>query len=328
MLRENLLKIPGKVAEIAMRERCELMLLAGDLFDGPYTKESLQALREALEQVEIPVVITPGNHDFMGMSSPWDREIWPENVYIFTDSQVESMTIPSLSCRIYGAGFTGMDCPSLLEGFHASGTETYQIGVMHGDPTQTASPYNPVTRVQVEGSGLSYLALGHIHKAGSFWAGNTLCAWPGCPMGKGYDETGEKGVLIAELSQQTQIRFVSLPMPQFADISVKVQENPENTLNSLLPPVGNDYFYRVTLTGECEDFSVSGLQKTFSRFPNLQLRDKTCRPLDLWDHLGEDSFEGMYFSLLHKKTEEEPEAALLAARLSKFILSGQEVELP
>ena len=328
MLGKNLLKIPEMAAEIAVREQCDLMLLAGDLFDGPYTKESLKALRDALEQVEIPVVITPGNHDFMGMSSPWDREIWPENVYIFTGSQVESVAIPSLSCRIYGAGFTGMDCPSLLEGFHASGTEMYQIGVMHGDPTQTASPYNPVTRLQVQNCGLSYLALGHIHKAGSFQAGDTLCAWPGCPMGKGYDETGDKGVLIAELSQKTEIRFVSLNMPQFEDISVKVQDNPENALNRLLPPVGNDHFYRVTLTGECEDFSVSGLQRTFSRFPNLLLRDKTCRPLELWDNVGEDSFEGMYFSLLHKKTKEEPEAALLAARLSKLILSGQEVELP
>ena len=87
-----------------------------------------------------------------------------------------------------GAAFLGAESPSLLEGFHATGGEAWQLGLFHGDPTQAASPYNPVTAAQIRGSGLNYLALGHIHKGGSFRAGDTLCAWPGCPMGHGFDE--------------------------------------------------------------------------------------------------------------------------------------------
>lgn len=37
--------------------------------------------------------------------------------------------------------------------------------VVHGNPTQAASPYNPITQAQLEASGLAYLALGHIHQA-------------------------------------------------------------------------------------------------------------------------------------------------------------------
>ena len=33
-LRQELGKIPEKIAELASRENCDLMLLAGDLFDG------------------------------------------------------------------------------------------------------------------------------------------------------------------------------------------------------------------------------------------------------------------------------------------------------
>ena len=69
-LRKALLKIPGKVAEVCRREGCEMMLLSGDIFDGPYTRESLDALRTALEEAAVPVFIAPGNHDFCGPDPP------------------------------------------------------------------------------------------------------------------------------------------------------------------------------------------------------------------------------------------------------------------
>ena len=38
------------------------------------------------------------------------------------------------------------------------------------------------------------MALGHIHKRTEpLRFGNTVCAWPGCPEGRGFDELGEKG---------------------------------------------------------------------------------------------------------------------------------------
>ena len=37
LLRRELLQIPGKIAALCQRERCQLLLLSGDLFDGAYT---------------------------------------------------------------------------------------------------------------------------------------------------------------------------------------------------------------------------------------------------------------------------------------------------
>ena len=83
-LRKELLKIPEKVAAVCKNEGCDLLLLAGDLFDGAYTKESLNAVRTALAEVGVPVFISPGNHDFCAPNSPYMAESWPENVHIFT----------------------------------------------------------------------------------------------------------------------------------------------------------------------------------------------------------------------------------------------------
>ena len=195
LLKQEQQSIPGKISQLCRREKCDLMLLAGDIFDGEPTRETVEALKKALSECGARVFITPGNHDFCAPGSLWLEESWPENVYVFTGG-LEAVTIPELNCRVYGAGYQSMDSAPLLENFRAEGSEKYCIAVLHGDPTRKDSPYCPITAQQVRDSGLQYLALGHIHKAGAFHAGGTLCAWPGCPMGRGWDETGEKGVCI------------------------------------------------------------------------------------------------------------------------------------
>lgn len=325
-LRRGLQKLPEKIVDAAKKARCDLMLLSGDLFDGKYTPESLHAVRTALGSAGMPVFIAPGNHDFYGPDSPWAQE-WPENVHIFTGQAIESVALPALDCRVYGAAFLGPDSPSLLSGFRAERAEKYAVCVLHGDPTQAASPYGPVTAEQVRESGLAYLALGHIHKEGSLRAGSTLCAWPGCPMGRGFDELGDKGVLIVTLDEEAKAEFVPLEMPRFYDLEAEV-----STFASVLPAAQSRDFYRVTLVGESEGVDLAALMREFAHIPYLELRDRTVPPLNIWGSAGEDTLEGLYFAMLRAslegKTEEEQATIRLAARISRQLLNGQEVALP
>lgn len=329
-LKKALLQVPGKIAELCKIHGCDLLLLSGDLFDGPASAEGVQALKSALKEVGIPTFITPGNHDFCSPDSPYLTGLWPENVHIFTKPAIESAALPSLDCRIYGAGYQSMDCGALLENFRTEGDETYHIGVLHGDPIQKNAPYCPITQAQVAASGLDYLALGHIHMAGRFTAGRTICGWPGCPMGRGYDEEGEKGALIISLDDTVNARFVPLDTPRFYDLEVEAGDDAAGALNKILPPVGNRDFYRITFVGTSEPLDLESLKR--ADFPNLVLRDKTTLPVDLWSNAGEDSFEGLYFGKLKKALENADEDAArqirLAAKISKQILEGQEVVLP
>ena len=324
-LRHAQMELPVTISGLCREHDCQLLLLSGDLFDGTCSRDVVQTVKQALEDVRIPVFISPGNHDYLCPDSPYEKEVWPENVHIFTRQQICWVDVENLSCRVYGGAFRSMDCPALLENFRAEG---FAVGVFHADPVQVSSPYNPVTRRQAEESGLAYLALGHVHKSGMFRAGQTLCAWPGCPMGKGWDETGEKGVLIVSLEETARAEFVALDVPKFYDLSVDAQAG----VASVLPGEPNDDFYRITLTGEAEAVNLEQLQEEFSAFPNLQLRDDTRRPVDLWQSLGQDSFEGVYFGLLkdalEHASEEEAQQILLAARISRQLLDGQEVRLP
>lgn len=324
-LKKALLSLPETIAQLCTTHQCDLLLLSGDLFDGPATRESIDALKNALSSLSIPVCIAPGNHDFCSPDSPYLTEIWPENVHIFTRPAMECLSLPALNCRIYGAGFTGMDCDPLLEHFRAGEEDSWHIGILHGDPLQKNSPYCPISQAQVAGSGLHYLALGHIHKAGQFTAGSTLCAWPGCPMGRGNDETGEKGVYLVTLDKSVSLEFLPLNTPRFYDLEAEVLTTAEEAVRALLPAVGNRNFYRITLIGECEPSPAP----TFPDFPHLELRDRTVPPAPLWDSCGQDSLEGIYFQLLHDAlASEDQETVMLAAKISRRILDGREVILP
>ena len=329
-LRQEQLAIPGKLAELCRQEGCDLVLLSGDLFDGQPGREAIDAVKSALARCGVPVFISPGNHDFCAPGSPWLEEVWPENVHVFT-GPLESVSVKELNCRVWGAGFTGMDCPALLADFRADCPEAYAIAVLHGDPTQTNSPYNPITAAQVRASNLDYLALGHIHKAGSFRSGATLCGWPGCPIGRGWDETGEKGVYLVTLEPDTaEIRPLALDVPCFREETVDITGDALMALEALLPPAKTEDFYRLTLKGQ-GDVDIPALLRAFPHIPNLELLDRTEAPLDIWGDESADTLEGTYFRLLRQQlAEAEPEAArhiLLAAELSRRLIEGREVTL-
>lgn len=324
-LRQEQLALPEKMAELCRRENCDLMLLAGDVFDGLPSRDAVEAVKRGLEHCGVPVFVSPGNHDFCGPGSPWLEETWPENVHVFTRG-LESVAVPALDCRIYGAGYQSMDCGALLGNFHADGKETWQIGVLHADPVTAGSPYCAVTAAQVKESGLSYLALGHIHKAGSFRAGSTLCGWPGCPMGRGWDETGEKGVYLVTLDGDADIRFLPLGGAKFYDLEADVTEGAEEALDALLPPGESRDFFRITLTGQAS-VDLDALEKRYSHIANLFLRDRTEAEADLWEDADSDTFRGVYFRLLRQQAETDPRA-MLAAEISRKILAGREVKLP
>ena len=69
--------------------------------------------------------------------------------------------------------------------------------------------------------------------------------------------------------------------------------------------------------------------REFSRFPHLELRDRTVPETDIWGNAGDDTLEGLYFQLLKQQLElMDPQTVTAAARISRQILDGQEVALP
>ena len=326
-------ELPVRLANYVNQNNIDLVLLAGDLFDSAASyRDTAEELSAALGQMEAQVYIAPGNHDWYGPGSPYLTVKWPENVHIFTQPRLETMEWPEKNLVLHGAAFThGEQADGFLTGFTAPADGKLHIGLLHGEIDPSEARYDPIRREEIAASGLDYLALGHIHKSGAYRAGRTLCAWPGCPMGRGFDETGVKGALVVTLEDTAQTRFVPLDTPRFFDYTLSAGNDPAAALATVLPPTQSQNFYRVTLVGESAPFQIPQLLSHFPALHNLQILDKTVPPVDPWSRTGEDSLEGMLFRILQDSLAGQDIAMqqkiTLAAKISRQILDGQEVDL-
>ena len=310
-LRQAQEQIPRRVAELCRQEGCDLVLLGGDLLDTPEDRESARLIIRAAEELKVPVMIAPGNHDYLCPESPYLTMKWPENVHIFTKPEIERFPVPALGCAVYGAGYKSMDCPPMLEHFRAEPEDTWRIGILHGDPTNPVSPCCPVTRQQVEAAGLHFLGLGHIHKSGAVRVGSTLCLWPGSPMGRDFGECGEKGCWIIELGERPRETFHSLGLPCFYELRQRADR--------LKIPAASGNYYRITVTG-CREAPLPEV-------PGVTWIDRTVTPEEVWADAGADSFTGLYFGSLRRAWEAGDPDALRAAEISRQLLLGEEVSL-
>ncbi len=295
----------GSIADLARKEGVQLMLLAGDLFDSALSyHETGEALLELFGAVDAQIVIAPGNHDFVAPQSPWASMTLPDNVHLFKTPQVSYIDLPQLGCRVWGAGFTAERCPSLLNGFHTYDPQRIDIMVIHGDVIGGA--YNPITPQQISDSGLDYMALGHIHAySGILKAGSTHYAYPGCPEGRGFDETGMKGVLVGTVGKgQVKLDLVPIARRRYEIVSVDVTgSDPETALLAAADGANSEDVVRFILKGEyAGQVDTLALEKLVAdRFFMAQVKSAVTLPQDIWQGMEENSLRGLFLKNLNEK---------------------------
>lgn len=291
-----------RLRELVTRCGIDVVLLSGDLLDSADSfLETGEQLARSLRSMGVPVFISPGNHDFYSAYSPYARLKFSNNVHIFRKNRLECVELGELGLRVYGAAYLDRSCPPLLEGFRAEKKDgCASVLCLHAEVGNPASVYCPVTERQLAESGLDYAAFGHIHLAsGLKKAGETRYSWPGCPEGRGFDETGGRFVNLVTLEDGgCQLEQLSIAGRHYQSLQVNVSELPE--LLSALPDEAVNDIYRIVLRGECEETpDIKGLYDALSeRFFALQLCDRTHIRSELWERAGEDSLRGLFLGRL------------------------------
>ena len=299
-----------RLADYVNSHGIQLVLLAGDLFDSaaPY-RETGEALAEALGRMKARVFAAPGNHDWYGPGSPWLTEAWPDNVHIFRENAMTSADVPELGVVVHGAAFTAPRQESgLLAGFTAPEDGRLHLGLLHGEIDPAEARYNPIRREEAAACGLDYLALGHIHRRGEPRRfGKTLCAWPGCPEGRGFDELGEKGFYEGVWDGGAiSLTFVPFARRRYEILDVDVTEasSPRAAVEAALPRGTENDLYRLCLTGEAGEAGAApqALETALSgRFYALEVQDHTRVAADVWARAGEDSLRGLFLRELRAR---------------------------
>ena len=337
--RQELRELVFRMADYVNQEKIPLVLLAGDLFDSAAAYlETCEQLSQALGRMEhARIFIAPGNHDWYAPNTLWTQTEWPENVYIFQTPQMESVELPEWNAVIHGAAFQSSEqTRSLLADLSAPEDGKIHIGLLHGEVDPPEERYNPIRHEEIAASNLHYLALGHIHRRGApHTYGRTVCAWPGCPEGRGFDELGEKGFYRGVIDNgQVDLTFVPFARRRYQILEVDVTgRTPREAVESALPEDTESDFYRILLTGEsgAGGAGASQLEAALAdRFCALEIRDQTRLAEDIWARSGEDSLRGLFLREMKTQwsaaeTPEERDTITLAVRFGLAALDHREL---
>ncbi len=348
MRRQEMRESFQALINLAHSTNTNLMIIAGDLFDGAFvTHETLNMLVRGFEAIpECRVVIAPGNHDFAGENGVWGKIKFSDNVYVFSSSEIESFDFPEINCTVYGYAFVSNKmerCP--INTAVIRDKTRVNILAAHADMLSPISMYAPLNERDLERAGFDYTALGHIHNTdlvkeldcGGFYA------YSGCLEGRGFDETGEKGVISARLEKSDgKLAFDSKFIPFSKRIYVKHTldvtgcENNAAVLAKINECIksegfGDKHAVRFILTGLLDPSTrifTHYIEEQITALFLCKVCDETI-PLYKCAYLESDpSIKGAVFDKLRPMLEgaddEQREIASMALRYALVALSGGE----
>ena len=200
--------------ELALAEKVDLFLIAGDLFDSNTqprrSVERVAAELKRLADARIRTVIIPGTHDVYDRASIYRANdltaiagLAPaDELLTVLTPEVPEIDLPVLDAVVYGRVFATKKAPtSPLAGFRAaSDGRTWRIGLIHGSlliAGRTEHDDVVFTSEEIAASGLDYLALGHWHSALEGRAGTVTYAYSGrAGAGRRRPGPGGQGLLV------------------------------------------------------------------------------------------------------------------------------------
>ena len=200
-------KAMDNLVQLAIEEQVDLVLIAGDLYDGECkdmnTALELRRSLEELSAADIGVFIVQGNHDAQSRVTKGFRLEMPKNVHLFKTSKAQTIHLKDLGVAIHGQGFSEQSVAENLSSTYPEPVSgAFNIGLLHtncgGAPGH--DDYAPSTVDGLRAKGYDYWALGHIHKRQELHQGDPWIVYPGNLQGRSVRETGAKGCTLVEVA--------------------------------------------------------------------------------------------------------------------------------
>ena len=227
----------NNLVDCAIAEKVDFVLIAGDTFHQPIvtiqTQINFMRAMTRLEENQIPVVMSFGNHDYFLPEKYWFD--FPKNIHLFKSETVETielMTRAGESVSISGFSYNQRWLKDSKVGeFPARKKEsTYHLGMYHGEQGLAHEQgYAPFKLSELVAKDYDYWALGHIHQR-QVLQREPLIIYPGTPLGHSKKEKDETGFLLVELNgkvanyqwqEQHLIQWLSFSLEVDAELNQK-----------------------------------------------------------------------------------------------------------
>jgi len=321
--RQDLREVFSKITDAAKKEKADLLLISGDLYEHRYVKKStINYINELFNGIpDVRVLILPGNHDPYTIDSYYRNYNWSGNVHILCKDRPH-VFLEDINTCIYGAGLGEVYVESRpLHHIRLKDPQLVNILMLHGtlDMNFGKNVYNPVSSEDLESLCMDYIALGHFHTRilGAGSAGRIFN--PGSPEPLGFDEPGEHGLIAGCISKAdgkesiVETRFINSNIKYCGTVELNISdlssnreviERIENTISS--NDMSNGLF-SITLKGYIEpDFEIDTVQicnafreKTFY----FKVKDETAPAYDIFEIAKEPGLKGLFAAKILARIE-------------------------
>jgi DNA repair protein SbcD/Mre11 len=210
----------------ARRRSVDAIAIAGNMFNRNTVKPAtMQWLVAALRSATVPVLITPGNEDFIGPLGGYSRHVWPENVVLFVEERMRPYELTN-GVTIWGAANCQAHKPtSFLDGFRVDRAGV-NLGLFHAAETSghqrepELDPCAPFSESEVERSGLDHALVGHYRQPHL----GRLHVYPGTPLAHEFGASPTGGGIIVTVNSDGSLgreRF-AVSSPELHEVEVDV----------------------------------------------------------------------------------------------------------
>ncbi len=200
------------LVRLAIDERVDAVLIAGDVYDGDWKDYStglfFRSQMVKLREKRIPVFLIAGNHDAGSVISK--KLSLPENVHVFSTRTAESKELPGGAVVVHGRGFPNRAVPeNLAQDYPPAVPGKFNIGLLHtslnGYPDHDT--YAPCSETDLREKGYDYWALGHIHQPGII-SRDPWIVFAGNCQGRHIKESGVRGCQLVSVSDTLKVERV------------------------------------------------------------------------------------------------------------------------
>lgn len=216
-----------RLPDLAVRERVDAVLLAGDLFDGPRPGDAtVAAVQEVVRRsvaAEVPVFAVPGNHDAPALNPTLYREAL-RGATVFLEPAFgapATFRAGEETVHVYGVAHDAAEEPDPLSTFRRTEAEGVHVVLLHG-AVQDAPHWEGGSALRLPAERLAglevdYIALGDYHRfrPPRELGGELRACYPGSFAAVDLSEAGEHGAVVAEVKAgaEPRVRLLDCGVP-------------------------------------------------------------------------------------------------------------------
>ena len=249
------------MVKTANRESCALFVIAGDLFDRTMlnVKDISMAARTLNEFEGELVIVLPGNHDYY----THDSKLWNEfskhagdRILILKNPDIYDLNKYHLKIKIYAAPCSAKHSSENMikwvNSQKSSENDSIKIGLAHGSLEGVSPDFNktyyPMTRKELESSGLDLWLLGHTHLP---WPENpdknSRILIPGTPEPDGFDCKHEGSAFIIDMESSSNMKVQKVSTGKYRFFIDQVVLNDDKAIASMKQKYTGDEYSNMVL---------------------------------------------------------------------------------